>query len=63
MFQTKEQARAYLQSVKPYINISGVSRKFKIARNLLSLFIKDAAYNYCISLERINVVCEFIANL
>lgn len=49
----KETCRTSLNMLKPYVKLAKFADEFGINRTTLSLFMKDSAYDYQISNERV----------
>lgn len=51
---TKDQYRSLLNDIKSYIKLSYFADEIGLSRTTLSLFLKDSAYNYMISVNRLD---------
>ena len=59
----KLNARAYLFSVKQYLNLSGIAREVGISKQVISLFMRDEYHLDAISLDTLNKIMDLIHNL
>lgn len=51
---SKDDYRSFFAQCKPYVKLSRFADMAGIHKSTLSLFMKGSAYNYCISLDRLN---------
>lgn len=52
--------RDRLRKLKKYIKLSVIAKDCGIPSNLLSLFMKDKAYDYVLSVNKLNVLMDKI---
>lgn len=64
---TKNDYRSFFANVKPFIKLAYFIKRAGIPSSAMSLFMKDEAYNYVLSLERLNGlyadICETLENI
>lgn len=59
----KSSYRDRLRMMKKYIKISVIAKDCGIPSNLLSLFMKSDAYDYCLSIEKLESLINRIENV
>lgn len=52
--------REWLRNVQMYVKISKLAKEVGIRQNLLSLFMKDSAYDYCLSVQKLQLLHDHI---
>lgn len=64
---SKSDYRSFFAQCKPYIKLSKFADMAGIHKSTLSLFMKGAAYDYCISVNRLakmyDLICTWCDNI
>ena len=55
--------RQWLRNVQKYVKIGKLAAEVGVRQNLLSLFMKSDAYDYCISVEKFQLVHDQIVSV
>ena len=59
----KSMYRDRLRNLKRYIKVSVIAKEVGIPSNLLSLFMKSQAYDYTLSIDKLDLLMRHIDNI